>query len=131
MLYQTELTVPANTLITSPVETSIELIFGTVNQVEIMFPPGSAGLLKVAVFWKQFKLWPSTPERWFYADNYVFKWPEDFRVIEHPFSLRLVGYNEDTVYPHTVILRIAMLSGTNTLTDYLNQILRPQIQLTE
>lgn len=129
MLYQTELTVAANTPITSLVEADMNLINGVVNQVEVMFPPGSAGLLKVAIFYHEFRLWPSSPETWFYADNYVFNWKEDFRVDESPFSLRVVGYNDDTDYAHTAIVRLAMLSGGLTVERYLQSILAPQQRL--
>jgi hypothetical protein len=130
MLYQGELVVPPNTLITDTVETELKVIRGTVSQVEVMFPPGSAGLLKVAVFYRRFRLWPTSPDMWFYADNYVFKWGEDFRFDSAPFSLRIVGYNEDELYSHSVIVRLAMNIGNVGLTDYLKSILTPQVKVT-
>lgn len=126
MYYQSELTVPANTLITSPAETDMILIDGIINQVELVFPPGSAGLLKIAIFYHEFRLWPSTPEAWFYHDDYTYRWAENFRVDESPFQLRLVGYNEDEVYQHTAILYIGMTVEALTTQAYLANLLAPQ-----
>lgn len=125
MLYQTRLVIPASTPIGSPVESEVVLTQGVVSQVEIMFPPGSCGLAKVAIFHKEHRLWPSSPEEWFYADDYPFKWPEDFAVDEQPFLLRVEGYNEDILYPHEVICRFAMLSNTSTLNAYFTKLLGP------
>jgi hypothetical protein len=130
LIYQTELTVPYATNLPITAEKEVLLVDGKVTQVEVMFPPGSCGLLGVAIFYHQHRLWPSSPDSWFYADNYTFRWNEELRIDEQPFALRVVGYNNDDVYNHTVIVRFAMTTTLLSIDEYLRTLLGPQRQIT-
>jgi hypothetical protein len=125
LIYQHEIVSPANTPATDPSQGEIHVINGVITKFNLMFPPGSAGLLKVQVFWREFQVWPTTPGQYFYGDNYVFDFPENFPVSEQPFVLRIEAYNEDELYSHSAILRLGMTTQLGSLQEYITNVLLP------
>lgn len=123
MLYQESLTIPPNTDSNVPVSQDMELLPGTITKIEILFPPGCNGLAHLEIYQKIHKLWPSSPDASFFGDTYPISWNEDYEVNEIPYSLTLLGWNLDNLYPHTVTVRIAMLTGSDGWADYLAKLI--------
>lgn len=126
MLYQAHLTIPANTLEIAKVETILKLPQGIINKVEVAFPPGCNALAHVQVYIKEHLVFPSSPDDSFAWDNYTEQWAEDFNLNEAPYELAFRGWNLDENYEHTITLRIAMLSNTNSMAAYLQKLIGVQ-----
>lgn len=118
MLYQGILTIPANTDKTSPVETNVNVLPGTVNKVYILFPPGCNGLAHIEIYNKNRKVWPTSPDESFYGDTFPFDWEEDYLVDELPYVLTLRGWNLDNLYEHNVVVRFSILTGQEGWLQY-------------
>jgi hypothetical protein len=127
MIYQSHLTLPANTLETAKIENILVLPMGVINKAEICFPSGCSGLAHVQVYFRETLLWPSSPDDSFAWDGDTISWAEDFSMTEAPYELLFRGWNEDELYQHIVTLRVAMLSGTNSLAAYMTKLIAPQI----
>lgn len=117
MFYVLPLTIPANTLETDPVEEELGLTYGVIQRVEIEFPPGCAGLAHVKVQYHEFDLYPSNPGTWFSGDGFTIAFDDNFPVTEVPHAVKVVGYNEDDTFEHTVTVRINVGLPQLTIAD--------------
>lgn len=110
MIYSKWIETPANTPLTSPLRTSIRLTKGLVYQFEVMFPPGAAGLHRVAVFNGGIQVYPFIPGQFFRGDGETLSFQETL-LVEGSFPrFIVVSYNEDTVYDHGIEIRIGIVS---------------------
>ena len=58
MIFNRVVETPANTEITSPLRTDMKCVAGLVYQLDIYFPPGSAGLMGVQIRNQNVALYP-------------------------------------------------------------------------
>jgi len=93
---------PAN----STREWRVEVEGVAVNHVRVGFPPGPSGLLKVAIFYGEKKIWPSVEELWFTGDGVEVAFDDYWPLPEKPCPLRVAAVNEDTVYDHLFYVRL-------------------------
>lgn len=108
MFYEYELEIPAQTLESDPEELEIKLPMGTIHRVEICFPDGCFGLAKTQVHHEERQLWPSNLKAWFAWNNYCIAFNEDYKLPEDFNILRLLGYNDDDSYFHTITFRFGV-----------------------
>lgn len=118
MFYSFDLEIPANTAEDEPVELTAGLTWGVLTHVELEFPPGCAGLAKVAILHRRHQIWPTNIDRWFYTDGRIISWDDFFELLEPPFDLVLLGYNDDDTYPHTPIVRFEVLPLVAAMARY-------------
>jgi len=112
VFYEFRLTIPASTPATAPLEELVTLDTGRIVKGEILFPRGCVGLVHVKVRREYHQLWPSSPDRDFAGDDAHIEWSEDLDFSEPPYTLTLVGWNEDDSYPHTVTFRFNLLPAS-------------------
>jgi len=122
MYYETILTLPANTLQTDPVRQILPIHPGTIQHVEVLFPPGCAALAHVQVLYWCHQLWPSNPDSFFSGNGYPISYDEDLQIVDPPYELELVGWNEDDTYAHHPILRVQVVPLGGTTNDILSRI---------
>jgi len=118
VFYSLELELPANTPEDSPVELIADLTWGVISHVELEFPPGCAGLAKVAILYHRHQLWPTNADKWFYTDGRIIAWDDYFELLEPPFELVLLGYNDDDTFQHTPIIRFEVLYPMVAMAKY-------------
>jgi len=103
-----------NTLVgktqSSPERSILKVTSGLVYRVEFSFPPGSAGLLGVAVFDGSYQVWPSTVGQWFCGDGIVIGFEDVYLKQSAPYEFTIVTYNDDTEYSHSLSVRTGMVS---------------------
>lgn len=99
------LTIPADTKITDPTSTEIKLIKGRLKHVEIGFPPGCAGMVKVVIMDENIQISPANPEMYHAWDNYVEAFSMNYSLENTLHELTLVGWSPDTVYDHVITFR--------------------------
>lgn len=109
MFYEYALTIPANTPATALTESEVTLDVGRIVGVELQFPRGCVGLVHAAVRRELHQLWPTNPDGFITAEEARISWQEDLDFTEPPYTLTLVGYNEDDSFPHTVTFRFNLL----------------------
>jgi len=118
VFYSFELELPADTSEDAPVELKANLTWGVITHVEIEFPPGCAGLAKVAILHRRRQVWPTNIDEWFYSDGRIISWEEYFELLEAPFELTILGYNDDDTFQHTPIVRFEILYPWVAMSKY-------------
>ena len=109
MYYDFSFTIPANTAQENPLEQECKLTHGIIHRVEIAFPSGCAGLAHIQIKEGLHQLWPTNPEGSFNTDNFTVLINEFQELYRAPFTLTLLGWNEDDTYPHTLEIRFGIL----------------------
>jgi len=110
VIYSAHITTIKETLITAPKPSDLVITKGLVYKVEVEFPTGSAGLMGVIICDGGFQLWPSNLGQWFTGDGSLISFDDVYLKESAPFKFRIFTYNEDTVYPHSVNIRIGLVS---------------------
>ena len=109
MLFRYSLTIPASTTATDPATSVVNIAPGVLRHVSISFPPGCAALAHVAVLYQEHQIVPASTGEFLAWDDLTLAWPEDIPIDEVPHEFKLVGWNEDDTYPHTVTFRFDIL----------------------
>jgi len=102
MLYHFTLTIPANTTRLEPFTKTVKGLAGELLSGEIFFPAGSRGLAGIRIFKEESQLYPSNAEEWFVGQKSDVEWKERELVIKSEDVIKLVGYNEDTTWSHSI-----------------------------
>jgi len=110
MIYSKYITTPANTSEKLPKRTVLKVTKGLVYKVEIMFPPGSAGLLRCAIFDGFYQAWPSTSGEYFRTEMETISYPDTYLKEAQPFQFDIITWNEDNTYDHALVVRLGMVS---------------------
>lgn len=106
MFYDYNFTLLANTGPAAEITEEVPVGYGLVKYVEIIFPAGCAGLVKVAVDRFARQVLPTNTGGYFDSNDEVISIPCEIDLTVPPYFLRLRGYNEDDTYDHTIRVRI-------------------------
>jgi len=112
MIFETHLKTPANTSQFSPLITVIPIISGTITEMSIQFPPGVNALAHLKLLWGLYQLFPSNEQGNFSTGGETITWKESIIIPTEPLQLTAITWNEDTVYDHTITVRIVMTPAT-------------------
>jgi len=96
---------------TLPKQSVLKVTNGLVYKVEVDFPPGPTGLLKVQIFDGGHQVWPSSSGESFSTDGYCISFDDTFLKLVAPFQFDIYTWNEDTIHSHGVTVRIGMVSS--------------------
>lgn len=119
MIYSADITTLADRKKTNLLRTTIRVTKGLVYKVEFYFPPGSAGLMGVAVFDGLYQVWPSTVGEFFTTDDETISFDDLFLKDAAPFTFQCYTYNLDTKHPHLVGVRIGLVSDEAFMARFL------------
>ncbi len=109
MFYDFSFQIPANTTQKSPTELRCKLTHGIIHRIEIAFPAGCAGLAHLQIKEGLHQLWPTNPEGSFNTDGYTIVVNEFQELYRSPYTVTLVGWNDDDTYSHTLEIRFGIL----------------------
>jgi len=109
LIFAWDITISANTLATAQKEEILKLSKGVIIKVEVKFPPGCHGLVKVRLFHQESQLVPLSRGEWITGDDEAVSFPEYFELWTTPYHLKFRGCSPGTTYPHTVTVRISVL----------------------
>lgn len=109
MLYELDVTAPANTPATAPEEVELVVVKGVVVKVEVQIPSGPMGLVRAQIFRAGHQLWPSNDGEYFKGDGWIVSWPENYEMADEPLRLTFRVWNLDDTYEHTLTFRVAMV----------------------
>ena len=110
MIYSLAISTPANTAKTALKRTGLHVTKGLIYKIEIDFPPGSAGLMGVAVFDGSYCIWPSNVTEFFTGDDTEVDFDDLYLKEAAPYVLDIYTYNTDDTYAHTVNVRLGLVS---------------------
>lgn len=102
MIYQAELTIPAQTPQGTPEIASFTLPFGVIKRIAILFPGGCAGLAHIQIFHNEYQVWPTTPGKSFLGDNTYLSFEENYELGDAWNNVKVVGWNDDDSYEHAI-----------------------------
>lgn len=110
MIYSVNIKTTEKTYKTSPKPTDLVVTKGLVYRVDVDFPTGSAGLLGVIILDGSLQVWPSTLGQWFTGDGNLISFEDIYLKESAPYRFKIFTYNEDTTNPHSVNIRIGLVS---------------------
>ena len=119
MVFSTRVTTPANTTENNPMDTVLKCSSGLIYQVEIMFPPGSSGLMGVRIRSQNVSLYPRNRDEWFIGDNYVYSFPDLFELYVDSNEINIMSYNVDTDYAHLCTVSLGIVSRADYIEHFL------------
>lgn len=111
MIYIANITTVKNTAQSSLKKTTIRVTKGLVFKVEFFFPPGSAGLMGLAVFDGLYQVWPSSVGEFFLSDGETISFEDLYLKESGPFEFQCYTYNIDDTHDHLVGVRIGLVSS--------------------
>lgn len=115
MFYDFALTVGKKGSATERVDQEVNLTDGIIHRVEVQFPIGCAGLARCQIYEHAHQIWPTNIDSSFASDGYTIAFDEHYELTEPPHVFRLICWNEDDTYPHTITVRIGILESKTAL----------------
>jgi len=106
MLYKTDLTIPKKEEVNGTASTSMKLCEGTITRSFVLFPSGCAGLAWVQIWLNGYQLIPWHRGQWLRGDDHIIRDESRYPIQSAPRLLTIYGYNEDTLYPHTIAVGV-------------------------
>ena len=122
MVYEVRVTVPPNTTRDNAVRQVVKVAPGTLEQLEIEFPTGCAGLVHVQILYQDVQTWPSNLDQSFTGNGSHLVFRESLPVKKAPFEFIIRAWNLDDTYPHTPIIRFQITPPGSTLYERLLKI---------
>lgn len=111
MFYEWAIQVPKNTTAAAPLETVEKIALGMIIKVEVQFPAGCAGLAHCKILHQESQVWPTPPSTSFASDNHTITIEENYEITAEPYHLKLVCWNLDDTYDHTLYIRVGLVRG--------------------
>jgi len=102
MLFDYDLLVPAGTQKTRAVVQPVRLLYGTLTEIRIVFPPGPATLVHVAVRDRLHQIMPANADGDINFDDAYIVSKMEYAITDPPFELLLVGWSPEAIYDHTI-----------------------------
>jgi len=105
-----DITISADTVATAPKSQILKLTYGVIVKIEVKFPRGCHGMVKIRLTrGGLFGVLPRNPDEWVTGDNEAIEFPMYFEIDDEPRELEFTGISPDTVFEHTVTVRISLL----------------------
>jgi len=125
VFYAWDVTIPAGTAEASPKEQILKLTKGVITRLDVKFPPGCHGLVKVRLLRSEFQLVPLSRGEWVTGDGEVVQTEPYYELEETPAELKFVGCAPSTAYSHTVTVRVSVVPSEvgapwQVLRDFVN-----------
>ena len=109
MLYTKEITFSSGGTVTNQTSSNIKAARGVIHKIDIVFPSGCAGLVKVAIFLANAPVTPSTAGMTISGNDEIVTIPEFINLRKDFNIITIKGFNEDDTFDHTIFFRIYVL----------------------
>lgn len=119
MIYVKSITEAAGGSASNPTRRDLHVTAGLIYQFELYLPPGSCGLLHVAVYDGAYPLWPSEPGEYFFGDNSLISFPDRYMIVSPQKVLTVASYNTDDTFEHAFQVRIGQVSAEAFIGSFL------------
>jgi len=108
MFFCWDITIPADTQEYDPLESWLKLGSGIITRIDVKFPSGCHGMVKIRVFLESLQLAPLSEDEWVTGDDETVPTETGAELTDHPYKLKFVGCSPDTTYDHTITVRIEL-----------------------
>lgn len=109
MFFAWDILVDAGKKEDDPKKQILKLTKGVITRVDIKFPPGCNGMVKVRLFRYESQLIPLSRDEWVTGDSESVPTEAFYELTEVPTQLKFIGCSPGTTNPHTVTLRVQVL----------------------
>jgi len=109
MFWAWDITIPAGRSESNPVTKTLKLSKGVMTRVDIKFPAGCHGLVKVRLLRSEFQLVPLSKGEWVTGDDETVPTEGYYELETTPTQLKFLGCAPTTSYDHTVTVRVTVL----------------------
>ena len=106
MLFEYELTIPANTPANSPVRLDMRLARGIIHDVGVDFRAGARHEVFVMIRRAVHQVFPANPDGYFKGDFFPIRYSTWEPLEEAPYKLEAYGWSPGTTYAHVVTIRL-------------------------
>jgi hypothetical protein len=106
MFFCWDITVDADTPENKPLEDWLGLPKGIITHIDIKFPAGCHGMVKVRLFQEALQLIPLSEDEWVTGDDETVPTETYAELLDKPYKLKFKMCSPDTEYPHTVTVRV-------------------------
>lgn len=110
MIYEFPITTTIASTEGSPKKTTIVLARGIIHQLDIISDEACQWTLYVAITHGLHQIFPTNTPNYFRLRGEHFSYRENYELYTKPFSFSVYTYLVDADYPHTVIVRIGLLT---------------------
>ncbi|MGD0535561.1 MAG: hypothetical protein ABR999_09030 [Methanoregula sp.] len=101
-----DVSIPANTPETAPNVQVLAMTYGEIRHVSIAIPVGHQALAHLQLLYHSFQVYPLSQGQDYHGDNSQIEFDDQFALDEAPYEINAVGWNTDTVYPHSFLVGI-------------------------
>lgn len=108
MIFDYPITTSANTPKTAPLVTILPIQAGRIIEIQIQVPSGNIALSHLQILYGLHQLFPTNADGDFATSSETIAWSEDVLIGQPPFELKAITWNLDTVFDHTVTVRIVV-----------------------
>lgn len=106
MFFCWDITVEADTAEEEPLEDWLKLPKGVITRVDIKFPAGCHGLVKVRLFLESLQFVPLSEDEWVTGDDETVPTETGIEIVDKPYKIKVQMCSPDTTYDHTITVRI-------------------------
>lgn len=108
MFWAWDITVAAGTAEASPLTQTLKLSKGTITRIDVKFPAGCHGQVKVRLLRSESQLVPLSGGEWVTGDDETVPTEPYYELNETPAELKLQACSPLASYSHTVTVRVAV-----------------------
>jgi len=108
MFWAWDITVTAGTSEATPKTQILKLSKGVITGLDVKFPSGCHGLVKVRLLRSEFQLVPLSGGEWVTGDGETVRTEPYYELEEAPAELKFVGCAPLTSYDHKVTVRVSV-----------------------
>lgn len=103
----------------NPVIQDLVVCKGLVYRIEFDFPPGCCGLLHVRIFDGSYQVYPTSRDDSFHGDASTIAFDDCYLKNIPPWTFRIVVWNNDDTWPHTVQIRMGIAASEAFMSRYM------------
>jgi len=108
MEYEKEITVPANTSESSPVEDTLKLDKGIVEDAYIYFPAGNMHKVLVKILHGEFQIAPMNRSEWLRGEGAKVPIAHNYDMTQAPYYWKIFACSPGTTYEHKPLLHVGL-----------------------
>ncbi len=120
MSYSIRISIPSETLQTSPISGSAVLPPCILDEVHLEFPNGCAGLVGVWFEYQSIQVMPVNVDGLYRGDELFIPIKPNLEISEEDFTLFMYAFNEDDLYEHVITAYINITIQTNKTFEFGN-----------
>jgi len=109
LFFAWDISVSAGTAEASPKTQTLKLTSGVITGVDVKFPSGCHGLVKVRLKHWESPLVPLSRGEWITGDDEAVRAPMYFELPKGPYELKFEAASPDASFDHTVTVRVSIL----------------------